>query len=134
MKVYRKVIIDGNHEEYVYRKQQEEIIDYLFKKKYRDNIQHLLTELMLKNCKKYEIKPLIQNGDFDLLQMFCELLKTPTMMEVYKKIHLRWSNGDYFGESFFQAFAILYTFTEADLEKVLAERKIKVNRLLSGSN
>jgi hypothetical protein len=134
MKVYRKVIIDGNHEEYAYRKQQEEIIDYLFKKKYRDNIQHLLTELMLKNCKKYEIKPLIQNGDFDLLQMFCELLKTPTMMEVYKKIHLRWSNEDYSGESFYQAFAILYSFTQAELEQALAVKNISLNRFMTGSD
>ena len=44
MKVYRKVIIDKNHEDYAYRKQQQEIIDYLFEKKYRDDIQHLLTE------------------------------------------------------------------------------------------
>ena len=132
MKVYRKVIIDRNHEDYAYRKQQAEMIDYLFKKKYRDNIQHLLTELMLKYCKLFEIKPLIQNGEFDLLQMLCEHLKLPNMMKVYKEIHLRWSNGDYSGESFFQAFAILYPFTEAELEKVLAEKKITVNRLLSG--
>ena len=132
MKVYRKVIIDGNHEDYAYRNQQAEMIDYLFKKKYRDNIQHLLTELMLKYCKLFEIKPLIQNGEFDLLQMLCEHLKIPNMMKVYKKIHLRWSNGDYSGESFFQAFAILYPFTEAELEKVLAEKKITVNRWLSG--
>ena len=32
MKVYRKVIIDKNHEDYAYRKQQQEIIDYLFEK------------------------------------------------------------------------------------------------------
>ena len=45
------------------------------------------------------------------------------MMKVYKNIHLRWSNGDYSGESFFQAFAILYPFTQEDLEQVLATRK-----------
>ena len=134
MKVYRKVIIDKNHEDYAYRKQQQEIIDYLFEKKYRDDIQHLLTELMLKNCKRYEIKPLIQNGDFDLLQMFCELLETPNMMKVYKNIHLRWSNEDYSGESFYQAFAILYPFTQAELEQALAVKNISLNRFMTGSD
>jgi hypothetical protein len=112
MKVYRKVIIDENHEGYEYRKQQKEIIGYLFKKKYRDNIQHLLTELMLKNCKQFEIEPLIRNGEFDLLQMLCEHLKIPNLMKVYKKIHLSWSKGDYSGEYFFEAFGILYPYTE----------------------
>ena len=83
---------------------------------------------------KFEIKPLIQNGDFDLLQMFCELLKTPTLMKVYKKIHLRWSNEDYSGESFFQAFAILYPFTQEELEQALAQKNISLNRFMTGSD
>ena len=123
MKVYRKVIIDENREDYKYRKQQREMIRYLFKKKYRDNIQHLLTELMLKNCKQFEIEPLIRNGDFELLQMLCEHLKVPNLMKVCKKIHLRWSNGNYSGETFFKAFGTLYPYTEAELQTVLANRK-----------
>mgnify|MGYP001445996640 CR=1 FL=1 len=143
MKVYKKVIIDGmnsngiSHDNNDGAKQQEEILRYLFEKKHRNNIQHLLTKLMLKYTMKKtlnEIQPLIQNGDFDLLQMFCELLETPNMMKVYKNIHLCWSNEDYSGESFYQAFAILYPFTQAELEQALAVKNISLNRFMTGSD
>ena len=84
MKVFKKVIIDGKnsigvvYENYEYRKQQREILRYLFEKKHRNNSQYLLTELMLNNAMKntlYEIQPLIQNGDFEFLQMFFENLR-----------------------------------------------------------
>ena len=83
MKVYKKVIIDGmnskgiSHDNNDCAKQQEQI-RYLFEKKHRNNIQHLLTKLMLKNTMKKmltEIQPLIRIGDFALLQMFLGTLK-----------------------------------------------------------
>ena len=82
MKVYKKVIIDGmngiSHDNNDCAKQQEEILRYLFEKKHRNNIQDLLTKLMLKNTMKKtlaEIQPLIRNGDFELIQMFLGTLK-----------------------------------------------------------
>lgn len=121
MKVYRKVIIDGNSAGYVdfpCRKQQEKILLYLFEKKHRDNIQFLLTELMLKNTKKVtieEIKPLIRKGEFEVIQMFYECLEShqhANLMRVCKKVHLRWSNGNYSRESVVEAVTALYSHIE----------------------
>ena len=118
MKVFRKVILDGNSGRYVdftSRKQQEKILLYLFEKKHRDNIQFLLTELMLKNTKKVtleEIVPLIRKGEFEVIQMFYECLESHqhgNLMKVCKKVHLRWSNGGYSGESILEAVTALYS-------------------------
>ena len=120
MKVYQKVIIDGmnsngiNFEDNDGRKQQEEILRYLFEKKHRDNIQQLLTVLMLENTTKLtlrEIQPLIRNGDFELLdKMFPEDKETPfqNFMEMCKKVHLRWRNENYSGEFISDAIFALY--------------------------
>ena len=121
MKVHKKVIIDGmnsngiSYEGNDCRKQQEEILRYLFEKKHRDKIQFLLTELMLKNTmhKNFaEIEPLIKNGDFALIQMFLGTLKKKKnhdfFMEMCEKVHLRWSNGSYSGENASEAFFELY--------------------------
>ena len=96
MKVYKKVIIDGRnnygigYENTDYHKQQEEILRYLFEKKHRDKIQHLLTELMLKNTiKKFNLgglQPLIQNQDVELLQMFFENFKNKMDHDIYRKL------------------------------------------------
>ena len=92
MKVYKKVIIDEmNHQIgpilpphlIAHEDVQEKICYYLFEKKHRDNIQHLLTELMVKNMTPFrgwldfldKIQPLIQNEDFELLQMMYENLE-----------------------------------------------------------
>ena len=92
MKVYKKVIIDEmNHligpilppHLIAYEDVHEKICYFLFKKKHRDNIQHLLTELMVKNMTPFrgwllfvdKIRPLIQNEEFELLQMMHENLK-----------------------------------------------------------
>ena len=92
MKVYKKVIIEEmNHligpilppHLITYEDVQEKICYYLFEKKHRDNIQHLLTELMVKDMTPFrgwldfldKIQPLIQNEDFELLQMMHENLK-----------------------------------------------------------
>ena len=121
MKVYTKVIIDGmnssgiSHDNNDCAKQQEEILRYLFEKKHRNNIQHLLTKLMVKNTMKKmlaEFQPLIRNGDFGLLQMYLETLEKKKnhdfFMEMFKKIHLRWSTGCYPGEEVFDAILKLY--------------------------
>ena len=98
MKVYKKVIIDGRNnngigfEDNDYRKHQEEILRYLFEKKHRNKIQHLLTDLMIKNTKKNfnlgagEIQSLIQIGDFELLQMFFENFKNKMDHDNYRKL------------------------------------------------
>ena len=92
MKVYKKVVIDEmNHligpilppHLIAYEDVQEKICYYLFEKKHRDNIQHLLTELMVKNMTPFrgwldfldKIQPLIQNEDFELIQMMHENLE-----------------------------------------------------------
>ena len=123
MKVYRKVIVDVknnngiSHEESDSTKQQEEIVRYLFEKKQRDSTQQMLTELMLKNTMKKTltaIQPLIQNGDFELLQMFFEtfFLKYKNLYDFYmrmcKKVYLRWNKGDYSGEHIHEAILTLY--------------------------
>ena len=103
MKVYKKVISDGingvSYADNGCRKQQIEIMHYLFEKKHKDNIQYLLAKLMLENTTKMPlgaIRPLIENGDFELLQNFFEKAKIIKLkMEMCKKIHFRWKNGDY---------------------------------------
>ena len=127
MKVYRKVIVDAknnngiSYEESDSKKQQEEIVRYLFEKKQRDSTQKMLTELMLKNTMKKTlttIRPLIQNGDFELLQMFFETfcLEYKNLNDFYmrmcKKIYLRWNKGDYSGEHIHEAILTLYPFYE----------------------
>ena len=93
IKVYTKVIVDRGNNNAIdndYRKHQDVILCYLFAKKHRDKIQHLLTELMLKNTiKKYNqgnIKALIQMGDFELLQMYFENFKNKMDHENYRKL------------------------------------------------
>ena len=128
MKVYRKVIVDAknnngiSYEESDSKKHQEEIVRYLFEKKQRDSTQQMLTELMLKNTMKNTlttIRPLIQNGDFELLQMFFETfcLEYKDLYDFYmrmcKKIHLRWNKGDYSGEHIHEAILTLYPFYES---------------------
>ena len=132
IKVYKKVIIDGmnsngiSHDNNGCAKQQEEILRYLFEKKHRNNIQHLLTKLMLKYTMKKtlnEIQPLIQNGDFALLQIFLGTLKEKKhhdfLMEMFKRIHLRWSNGRYpgsrDGEEVLDAILKLYPFLQRQI-------------------
>ena len=132
MKVYKKVIIDGmnsngiSHDNNDGAKQQEEILRYLFEKKHRNNIQQLLTKLMLKYTMKKtlnEIQPLIQNGDFALLQIFLGTLKEKKhhdfLMEMFKRIHLRWSNGRYpgsrDGEEVLDAILKLYPFLQRQI-------------------
>ena len=128
MKVYKKVIIDGmnsngiSHDNNDCAKQQEEVLRYLFEKKHRNNIQHLLTKLMVKNTMKKllaEFQPLIRNGDFGLLQMFLGTLEKKKnhdfFMEMFKKIHLRWSNGRYPGEEVFDAILKLYPFLQRQI-------------------
>ena len=127
MKVFKKVIIDGMNRNGIHYdsaciKQQEEILRYLLEKKHRDKIQHLLTELMLKNAKDVtldEIEPLIRNGDFELIQSFCESQKISgnNAMKVCKKVHLRWSNGDYSGECVSEAIWALYPSLEGFIHK-----------------
>jgi hypothetical protein len=118
MKVYTKVLMDGkniglgyNYKDY--RKQQKYIIGYLLEKKHRNKIQHMLTELMLKNTKEVtieEITPLIRNGEFEILQILFKHYKAcnDNFLNVCKKVHLRWSNGDYSSESAKEAILILY--------------------------
>ena len=125
MKVYRKVIIDWKnnnrvvqgpwvvYEDYGCRKQQKYIIGYLLEKKHRNNIQYMLTELMLKNTKEVTIKeitPLIRNGEFEILQILFKHYKAcnHNFLNACKKIHLRWSNGDYSGESAREAILVVY--------------------------
>ena len=117
MKVYKKVISEGINDVsyldlgYDCRKQQTEIIRYLFEKKHRDKIQYLLTKLMLENTIKVtigEIQSLVQNGDFELLHNFFKKVKIFKLnMEMCKKIHFRWKNGDYFEEDLSEAILAL---------------------------
>ena len=117
MKVYKKVISDGINDVsyldlgYDCRKQQSEILHYLFEKKHRDKIQYLLTKLMLENTIKVkigEIQSLVQNGDFELLHNFFEKVKIFKLnMEMSKKIHFRWKNGDYSEEDLSEAILAL---------------------------
>ena len=109
MKVYKKVISEGINDVsyldlgYDCRKQQSEIMHYLFEKKYRGKIQYLLTKLMLENTIKVrtgEIQSLVQNGDSELLYIFFKKMKIFKLnMEMCKKIHFRWKNGDYLEEN-----------------------------------
>ena len=120
IKVYKKVIIDGiNGVSYVdndCRKQQTEIIRYLFKKKHRDKTQYLLTKLMLENTRRVslrETEPLIRNGDFELLHSYFENLKLSKKssnrnMEMCKKVHLRWKDQDYSEEDIVDSILALY--------------------------
>ena len=117
MKVYKKVISEGINDVsyldlgYDCRKQQSEIMHYLFEKKYRGKIQYLLTKLMLENTIKVrtgEIQSLVQNGDFELLHNFFEKVKIFKLnMEMCKKIHFRWKNGDYSEENLSEAILAL---------------------------
>ena len=125
MKVYKKVISDGingvSYADYGCRKQQMEIMQYLFRKKHKDNIQYLLAQLMLENTTKMalgKIRPLIINGDFELLQNFFEKVKIIKLkMEMCKKIHFRWKNGDYSRECLHDAVLALDPTLYSDIYK-----------------
>ena len=66
---------------------------------------------MLENTIKVktgEIQSLVQNGDFELLHNFFEKVKIFKLnMEMCKKIHFRWKNGDYLEENLSEAILAL---------------------------
>ena len=117
MKVYKKVTIDMNNDVIAYRKQQEKIHCYLFKKKHRDKTQHLLTELMFKHTMNMtpdrgledflgKVEPLIQNEDFELLQLMQEHLDTTSkrrnvlwmILDLSPFFAKKWRNVNFFSE------------------------------------